>query len=226
MPQDEIGERLVEAAQAGKIVVRLKGGDPFVFGRGGEEAEALRAAGVAFEVVPGRHAGVAAPAYAGIPVTHRDDASRGRLRHRPRASREGRDGARLAGARRLPGTLVFYMGVTRLARSRRADRRGRVPSSRRRRSSAGTLAGPADRDGRRSPRSPRTSPRGIRAPALTVIGAVAGAAREELAWLEAGRCTGAPSSSPARAPRPAAWRRRCGASARRWSSCPRSGSNR
>ena len=75
MPQEEIDRLLVEHGRSGKRVVRLKGGDPLVFGRGGEEALRLREAGIGFEIVPGITAGVAAPAYAGIPVTHRELAS-------------------------------------------------------------------------------------------------------------------------------------------------------
>src|SRR6266700_2499211 len=75
LPQDQINALLVSEAKKGKCVVRLKGGDPFVFGRGGEEAEALRAAGIPFEVVPGVSSAIAVPAYAGIPVTHRGLAS-------------------------------------------------------------------------------------------------------------------------------------------------------
>ncbi len=72
IPQEEIGTLMVGRAREGKVVARLKGGDPYLFGRGGEEAEVLAAAGLPFEVVPGVTSALAVPAYAGIPVTHRD----------------------------------------------------------------------------------------------------------------------------------------------------------
>src|SRR5690606_25037367 len=75
MKQEEINRILIEQALQGKIVTRLKGGDPTVFGRGGEEAEALRREGIECEIVPGVTSAIAVPAYAGIPVTHRDLAS-------------------------------------------------------------------------------------------------------------------------------------------------------
>ena len=75
VPQEKITELIIEKAQLGSKVVRLKGGDPFIFGRGGEEAEALVEKGIAFEVVPGVSSSVAAPMYAGIPLTHRDYAA-------------------------------------------------------------------------------------------------------------------------------------------------------
>src|SRR6188472_4585371 len=116
VPQEEIGGLLIEAARAGKSVVRLKGGDPFVFGRGGEEGEAMREAGVEFEVVPGVTAGVAASAYAGIPVTHRDDASAVAFvtgHEDPGKETSAIDWPALAS---FPGTLVLYMGVKNLPR--------------------------------------------------------------------------------------------------------------
>jgi uroporphyrinogen III methyltransferase/synthase len=114
LTQSEIEALIVERARAGRSVVRLKGGDPFVFGRGGEEAEALTEAGVEFEVVPGVTAGVAAPAYAGIPVTHRDDASAVAFvtgHEDPTKPESSLDWKALAA---FPGTLVLYMGIKHL----------------------------------------------------------------------------------------------------------------
>ena len=146
MPQEEIGERLVEAAQEGKSVVRLKGGDPFVFGRGGEEGEALRAAEIEFEVVPGVTAGVAATAYAGIPVTHRDDASAVAFvtgHEDPEKEESALDWEALA---RFPGTLVFYMGVKRLAQNAASlIAAGRDPEEPAAAIERGTWPGPANR---------------------------------------------------------------------------------
>lgn len=112
--QAEINRLLIDHAQAGKRVVRLKGGDPFVFGRGGEEAEAVAAAGLEFEVVPGVTAAVAAPAYAGIPVTHRTLASTVTFvtgHEDPTKDRSALEWTRLA---TVHGTLVFLMGMTNL----------------------------------------------------------------------------------------------------------------
>jgi uroporphyrinogen III methyltransferase / synthase len=184
VPQEEIGERLIEAAREGKSVVRLKGGDPFVFGRGGEEAEALREAGIEFEVVPGITAGVAATAYAGIPVTHRDDASAVAFvtgHEDPEKTESALDWGALA---RFPGTLVFYMGVKRLeenaaaliAAGRDADEpaaaieRGTMAGQRTVEATLGTIAAAVAREQ-------------VKAPALIVVGAVA-RRREQLGWLE------------------------------------------
>ncbi|HET8565932.1 MAG TPA: uroporphyrinogen-III C-methyltransferase [Solirubrobacterales bacterium] len=184
VPQEEIGERLVEAARMGRSVVRLKGGDPFVFGRGGEEGEALRAAGVEFEVVPGLTAGVAATAYAGIPVTHRDDASAVAFvtgHEDPEKEESALDWSGLA---RFPGTLVFYMGVKRLhenaaaliaagrsaAEPAAAVERGTWPDQRTVSATLGTIAEAVAREE-------------VKAPALIVVGEVA-RRREQLAWLE------------------------------------------
>jgi uroporphyrinogen III methyltransferase/synthase len=184
MPQEEIAERMIEDARTGRSVVRLKGGDPFVFGRGGEEGEALREAGVEFEVVPGVTAGVAASAYAGIPVTHRDDASAVAFvtgHEDPGKDETALDWEALA---RFPGTLVFYMGVKRLAENARAlitagrdaaepaaaVERGTMGAQRTVTATLGTIAEAVEREE-------------IGAPALIVVGRVVGR-REMLSWLE------------------------------------------
>jgi len=182
--QDEINALLVRLGREGQRVVRLKGGDPFVFGRGGEEAQALAAAGVPFEVVPGVTAGVAAPAYAGIPVTHRGVATSVTFvtgHEDPDRAAPGTDWQALAKA---GGTVVLYMGVRGLTRIAADLRAAGMPADTpaaavqwgtypRQRTVAGTLDTlPA-----------RVAAAGLGAPVITVIGAVAGL-RDELAWFD------------------------------------------
>ena len=113
VPQEEINRILLRKAQEDKRVVRLKGGDPFLFGRGGEELELLEAAGIPFQVVPGVTSALSVPAYAGIPVTHRDFCSSVHI-----ITGHARAGAELSidfdALKRTGGTLVFLMGVTSL----------------------------------------------------------------------------------------------------------------
>jgi uroporphyrinogen III methyltransferase / synthase len=188
--QEQTEELMLARAQAGRTVVRLKGGDPFVFGRGGEEGLRLRAAGIPFEVVPGVTAGLAASAYAGIPVTHRGISSAVALvtgHEDPGKSGEAIDWPALA---RFPGTLVFYMGVRRLpqiaasliAAGRPGDEpvavveRGTLPGQR---TVSATLEGIAL----------AVEQAAVKAPSVTIVGAVAALA-EELAWLRPGPLSG------------------------------------
>ena len=195
MPQAEIDRLLVEHGNAGKRVVRLKGGDPLVFGRGGEEALRLREAGIGFEVVPGVTAGVAAPAYAGIPVTHRELASgvafvtgheRGGAGDEP-PTREAGDkepGLDWAALARFPGTLVFYMGVRALPRiAERLQAEGRPADEPAAVVERGTLPGQRTVLATLADIAQRAADERIRAPAVTLVGPVA-ALREDLAWLE------------------------------------------
>jgi uroporphyrinogen III methyltransferase / synthase len=184
LTQDAINELLVKEGRAGKRVVRLKGGDPFVFGRGGEEAIALASAGVAFEVIPGVTSAVAAPAYAGVPVTHRGIASSFAVitGHEDDAKEESAvDWAKLATA---VDTLVILMGAAALPTiSKALIAGGRSPetpavsvywgSTPEQRSIAAPLASIAD----------TVREAGLGTPLLTVVGDVAGL-REHMSWFE------------------------------------------
>ena len=182
--QEAINRLLVEKAGAGRVVVRLKGGDPFIFGRGGEEAEALVAAGIDFEVVPGVTSAVAAAAYAGIPLTHRHFTSTLAFvtgHEDPTKDDTSIDWAALAGG---VGTLVFYMGVKNLPhiveRLMAHGRAAETPvalvrwgTTARQRTVSGTLADIVS----------RVYAAGLKAPCIIVIGDVV-RLRDTLQWFE------------------------------------------
>ncbi len=184
LEQKDINKLLIEKAAAGNIVARLKGGDPYVFGRGGEEALDLVEAGIPFEVVPGITAAVAAPAYAGIPVTHRDLTSTFALitgHEDPTKEESAIDWAKVATG---IGTLTFYMGVKNLPRivqrliehGRAADtpvaviRWGTKPNQQ---TVVGTLENIVE----------KVESAGLKAPAITIVGEVVNL-RKQLNWFE------------------------------------------
>jgi uroporphyrinogen III methyltransferase / synthase len=198
VPQEQTEALMVARAHAGNDVVRLKGGDPFVFGRGGEEALTLRAAGIPYEVVPGVTAGVAAPAYAGIPVTHRGLSSavafvtgqtlagdsRGTTREQGVGDDEKEeadlDWAALAA---FPGTLVFYMGARRLGHiASSLIGAGRDPSEPVAVVEAGTLPAQRTVTAGLDTIAEIVRREAIRSPSITVVGPVAALA-EQLSWL-------------------------------------------
>ncbi|HLB20606.1 MAG TPA: uroporphyrinogen-III C-methyltransferase [Solirubrobacteraceae bacterium] len=180
VPQEQTEALMLSRAREGKSVVRLKGGDPFVFGRGGEEALTLRAAGIPFEVVSGVTAGVAALAYAGIPVTHRGLATAVAFVTGRTGDDSELDWKALAA---FPGTLVFYMGVGRLAQiSTSLIQAGRDPSEPAAVVEAGTLPTQRTVAATLQTIAEHVQREGVGSPSITVVGAVADLT-EQLAWV-------------------------------------------
>lgn len=180
MTQAEINALLVEHARAGRTVCRLKGGDPFVFGRGGEEALALRDAGIPFEIVPGVTSAVAAPAYAGIPVTHRGLASTFAVL----AGREGNDAAPSWAAAAEADTAIFLMAVEALPEIvRRLLEQGRSPETPAALVQCGTVAGQRTVTATVATIAAAARAAGIAPPAVLVAGEVV-RLREALGWFD------------------------------------------
>ncbi len=185
--QEMTNAMLVKAAKQGKRVARLKGGDPFIFGRGGEEALACLEAGIPFEVVPGVTSAIAAPAYAGIPVTHRNTATTLCIvtaHEMPGKETTQVDWRSLAAICKAGGTLVFLMGVERLdqvtAMLVREGLSAKTPAAVVRR---GTWPDQRSLSGTLGDLHEKVKAAGIRPPAVTVVGPVA-EFREVLGWFE------------------------------------------
>ncbi len=182
--QEDINRLLIDLARAGKQVVRLKGGDPFVFGRGGEEAEALASEGLGFEVVPGVTSAIAAPAYAGIPLTHRRAASSFSVITGSEDPSKPETAVRWDALAQSEGTLVVLMGQANLrAIVDRLMLEGRAPDTPAAIVQWGTEPYQRTVSGRLDNIADIASNSGISAPAVTVIGEVA-AMRERIRWFD------------------------------------------
>ncbi|HSN71837.1 MAG TPA: siroheme synthase CysG [Steroidobacteraceae bacterium] len=181
MPQEEINALLVRLARAGKRVCRLKGGDPFIFGRGGEELQALAAAGIRFEVVPGITAASGCAAYAGIPLTHRDHAQAVTfVTGHGRGEIDELDWATLAKRRQ---TVVFYMGLSGLERiAATLIEHGADPELPAAVVEHGTTARQRVIQGCLAEVAENVRDANVESPALLIVGAVAGLA-SELGWF-------------------------------------------
>ena len=181
--QDDINRILVDLAGEHGTVVRLKGGDPFVFGRGGEEAIALEAAGVPFEVVPGITAGIAAPAYAGIPVTHRGVATHVTFatgHEDPEKDDSGLDWEMIGRS----GTAVFYMGVGNLEENLgRLEAAGRDPATPAAAIEWGTYPHQRTVTGTLRSLPDVVAEESVRPPAIIVVGEVV-SLRDRIGWFE------------------------------------------
>ncbi|NQU07936.1 MAG: uroporphyrinogen-III C-methyltransferase, partial [Candidatus Abyssubacteria bacterium] len=184
LEQGDINKLLVDKASAGNVVARLKGGDPFVFGRGAEEALALKEAGIPFEIIPGITAAVAAPAYAGIPVTHRDLTSTFALitgHEDPTKEESAIDWAKVATG---IGTIAFYMGVKNLPRiAEKLIEHGRSPDTPVAVIRWGTTPNQQTVVGTLENIVQKVKEAGLKAPAITLVGEVV-KLREDLNWFE------------------------------------------
>jgi len=183
LPQEEINKLLIKKAKEGKVVVRLKGGDPFLFGRGGEEVEALVEENIPFEVIPGITSAIAVPAYAGIPVTHRNYTSTLAIITGHEA--EGKEESRIDfSALAKIGSLVFLMGVKNLPYIvKRLIEEGKSPETPVAVIQWGTLPKQKTAEGTLENIVERVKERGITAPAIIIVGEIV-KLREKFNWFE------------------------------------------
>jgi len=184
MPQEEITALMVTRAREGKCVVRLKGGDPYIFGRGGEEAEALAAAKVQFEVVPGVSSVVAAPNYAGIPLTHREHCSSFTVFTGHENPADAKTDLRYAQIAQIPGTKVVLMGTDRLEEwTKSLIAHGMSPDTPVAMVRWGTMGSQKSVSGTLATIAALAAREKVSPPVLTVIGDVV-KLREKLNWFE------------------------------------------